>query len=232
MILSHIYRFIFLKTRKTAGTSVEISLSRYCGPLDIITPITPRDELIRWRMGIHPQNYIVPEHISPTGEVTEQDISEYLQTIRHNRKFYNHISAQEIRAEVGEQIWQSYYKFTIERDPRERAISQYYWEHQHNPQVDSLETFFRYKLYKHNFPIYSIADQVAVDGIINYDNLTAGLTQICNQLSLPFDGWLPDAKADIRLDRRGWQEILSIEQQSLIRREFWREFEVLETLAI
>lgn len=38
MILSHDWRFIHLKTHKTAGTSVELSLSALCGPLDIITP--------------------------------------------------------------------------------------------------------------------------------------------------------------------------------------------------
>ncbi|MEL6382956.1 MAG: chondroitin 4-O-sulfotransferase, partial [Cyanobacteria bacterium J06626_18] len=33
MIISHEYKFIFLKTRKTAGTSIEIALSKFCGPL-------------------------------------------------------------------------------------------------------------------------------------------------------------------------------------------------------
>jgi hypothetical protein len=39
MIVSHKYKFIFLKTKKTAGTSIEISLSRYCDEDDIITPL-------------------------------------------------------------------------------------------------------------------------------------------------------------------------------------------------
>ena len=43
MIVSHKNRFIFLKTRKTAGTSIEISLRPYCGPDDIITRITEDD---------------------------------------------------------------------------------------------------------------------------------------------------------------------------------------------
>ena len=43
MIASHQHRFIFLKTRKTAGTSVEIALSKVCGPDDIITEISPED---------------------------------------------------------------------------------------------------------------------------------------------------------------------------------------------
>ena len=39
MIVSHSRKFIFLKTRKTAGTSLEIALSKYCGPEDILAPI-------------------------------------------------------------------------------------------------------------------------------------------------------------------------------------------------
>ena len=32
------YKFIFIKTRKTAGTSIEYNLSKYLGKEDIITP--------------------------------------------------------------------------------------------------------------------------------------------------------------------------------------------------
>lgn len=41
IIISHKHRFIFIKTRKTAGTSIEIFLSRFCGDNDIVTPISP-----------------------------------------------------------------------------------------------------------------------------------------------------------------------------------------------
>ncbi|WP_275670288.1 hypothetical protein [Okeania hirsuta] len=40
MIISHKYKFIFLKTIKTSGTSIEIYLSRFCGDDDVITPIS------------------------------------------------------------------------------------------------------------------------------------------------------------------------------------------------
>lgn len=51
MIISHRYRFIFLKTRKTGGTSVEIALSPFCSADDIITPIAPPDEALRASLG-------------------------------------------------------------------------------------------------------------------------------------------------------------------------------------
>jgi hypothetical protein len=50
LIISHRHRFIFLKTRKTAGTSVEIALSRFCGPDDVIRR-SPGDEALRRELG-------------------------------------------------------------------------------------------------------------------------------------------------------------------------------------
>ena len=32
MIISHEHKFIFLKTKKTAGTAIEAALSELCGP--------------------------------------------------------------------------------------------------------------------------------------------------------------------------------------------------------
>jgi hypothetical protein len=44
MIISHRHRFIFVKTLKTAGTSIEVFLSQHCGPDDVVTPILPHVE--------------------------------------------------------------------------------------------------------------------------------------------------------------------------------------------
>jgi len=39
MIISHKYKFIFIKTRKTAGSTIEYNLSSFLGPNDVITPL-------------------------------------------------------------------------------------------------------------------------------------------------------------------------------------------------
>jgi hypothetical protein len=41
LIISHQYKFIFIKTVKTASTSIEVFLSKQCGLKDIVTPISP-----------------------------------------------------------------------------------------------------------------------------------------------------------------------------------------------
>lgn len=59
MIYSEEKKFIFIKSNKTGGTSVEIALSRsvFHHSRSIVTPISPEDELIRVRLGgASPQN--------------------------------------------------------------------------------------------------------------------------------------------------------------------------------
>ncbi|WP_293150922.1 hypothetical protein [Okeania sp. SIO2C9] len=83
MIISYRYKFIFLKTKKTAGTSVEISLSRFCGDDDVITPISLEDEAIRKLLGKRQQNYL---DFDAHG-------NEY-------KKYFNHITAKEIQSVI------------------------------------------------------------------------------------------------------------------------------------
>jgi hypothetical protein len=47
MIVSHEHKFIFLKTKKTASTSIELALSALCGDGDVITLLTEIDEALR-----------------------------------------------------------------------------------------------------------------------------------------------------------------------------------------
>ena len=51
MIISHKFRFIFIKTIKTAGTSIETWLSGRCGPDDVFTPVIPAEP------GHQPRNF-------------------------------------------------------------------------------------------------------------------------------------------------------------------------------
>src|SRR6185312_12550479 len=113
MILSHKYRFIFLKTRKTAGTSVEVSLARCCGPRDVLTPVCPEGEALRGGLGLGPRNHGPP--------LRQYGLRDWLRLLLKGRPmpgswFYNHMPAREVRARVGARVWDSYFKFCFERD--------------------------------------------------------------------------------------------------------------------
>src|SRR5438874_13562449 len=51
MSISHKHKFIFIKTVKTAATSLEVFLSQHCGPDDVLTLFDPPIE------GHQPRNY-------------------------------------------------------------------------------------------------------------------------------------------------------------------------------
>ena len=58
MIISESHKFAFIKGRKVAGTSVEVGLSSLCDADDILTPISPIDEVLRLKTtGRIAQNY-------------------------------------------------------------------------------------------------------------------------------------------------------------------------------
>ena len=63
MIVSHKHKFIFIKTYKTASTSLEIALSQFVGERGVITTIDQWDEAIRAELGFRgPQNLEIPLH--------------------------------------------------------------------------------------------------------------------------------------------------------------------------
>ncbi|GAA0689798.1 hypothetical protein GCM10009022_10130 [Vreelandella titanicae] len=85
MVFLNNEKIIFLKTRKVAGTSFEMALSRYAKAGDIITPISPDDERARKELGFAScQNYM-----NQNG----------------TQVFNNHISASEAEKKLGYTIW-------------------------------------------------------------------------------------------------------------------------------
>ncbi len=55
MLICHRYRFIFLKTQKTAGTAIEIGLRAVMHASAVITPISTDDERINRQTGDDPR---------------------------------------------------------------------------------------------------------------------------------------------------------------------------------
>lgn len=181
MIISHRHEFIYVKTKKTGGTSLEIALSKFLGGDDIVTPITRKDEAIRSSKGFPgPRNY--------RKSMTECSSRDIVNALRHGRmpnKYYNHIPSAEIKNLIKDDIWSKYYKFTVERNPWDLAVS-YYFMTGHR----KFGTFDEYieqggAIRASNFDLYCINGIPAVDKIIRYENLSDELDTLTQRLGLP-----------------------------------------------
>lgn len=186
MIISHQLRCIFLKTRKTGGTSLEIALSKFCGPDDVIAPIVPEDEAIRAKLGFRgAQNYD-----KPARERTLKDRLNYLRWPKSLRVYYNHMPAPEVRAAIGDRIWNDYLKITLVRNPWDMFISFFYWEGAHRTYGE--DRFADFVAEHANLPawvrsVYSIDGQPVADYFVRHEALAEDLGELSAKLGLPED---------------------------------------------
>lgn len=190
MIISHSRKFIFVKTLKTAGTSLEMALSKHCTDGDVLTPLIPDEERLRREVaGIGAQNfYRGLEEYDLRGKL------KYLLLGRRAFKFGEHMPAWQIRRQVGEEVWNSYYKFTVVRDPFDRCVSRYYYTKKYFDDAkevevwdrNSFDQFLRYhaELINENWRMYTEKDRVIMDFVIRYEDLERDLATVSRSIGL------------------------------------------------
>ncbi len=220
MIISHKYKFIFIKTLKTAGTSVEVFLSEHCGANDILTPVWPAVEAHAARNYSGLWNPLRENLMDP-----ELFIRSGIRDLYHRRRFYNHIAAGVVRKRISAKIWKSYFKFAIDRNPWDKTLSYYYWLKRLSPEGFSLADYFAGSDFCLNYPLYtdSRGDSL-VDRVLKYERLNEDLGEVFAKLGIPFSGSLKvKAKSEYRSDRTHYRNVFSEAQKNRIEREFERE---------
>lgn len=246
MIISFKHHFIFMKSRKVAGTSVEIALSHSLGPDDIATPISPQDERLRLGFGQGPQNYLA--------EAAKADEQAFIEQVRDNspqpaRDYYralgvpmiyqNHMPARELMALLDPEFWQRSYKFSIERHPYEKAVS-FAWFfrnlvrnkadgaiHRLEDRLGDLSQTIDFVLKRRlirNYNIYAVGQQVVADKVVRYEHLEEDLRAVEEQIGLPILAHLPRTKGNSRQDRTPAKHVLSSQQKEAIQSLCAEEF--------
>lgn len=196
-IVSHKHKYIFLKTRKTAGTSVEALLAKYAGPDDILA--ISHD--VTGSTTLNTQNTSVPRYsvgISGARRFMIRSLSK--KSINFKLNWYQHMTAKEIKESVGSEIWHNYTKITIERNPYHRLISFWRWRSAWFDLDVPFETFAlsalsgspwsRIKSKSSGFsnrPFYKLpfSESICCDHVVSYEKLESDLMKISDTLGVP-----------------------------------------------
>jgi hypothetical protein len=123
VILSETHRFVFVRGRKVAGTSVEMALSTLCGPDDIAGPMLPQDEYLRQSMGGHSGNYSADPRLERAyvAMVMQSPPALRAQLKRPPSFFKSHMGVAAIEARYGSLA--GFRVLCVERNPYARTLS-------------------------------------------------------------------------------------------------------------
>jgi len=224
MIISHKYKFIFIKTLKTAGTSIEVYLSQYCGADDVITPVEPPEQ------DHSPQNHtgfwnpLKDIRVANERWSRKKVISNFLSY----RKYYNHIPAEFIKNRLNPKIWNSYYKFCVERNPWDKSLSYYNMLTSMGHNYQNFQEYLDNGPLCHNLRYYADqSDNVLVDRVLYYESLNEELEKLFGELGIPFNGQLSvRAKSDTRKVVGNYQSSFSELQAIQVSKLFKQEIDL------
>lgn len=233
MIVSDKYKFIFIKTKKTAGSSLETYLSGLCDDNDILTPVMPKVEghkAANFKGSIKTLNPIIKNNRGINKII-------YLRKYLNGNVFYNHMPATQIKELVGKYRWNNYFKFCVERNPWDKVVSHYH--HQKSAGFSEgyvpEENFEKYvknaAVTVYNYPIYTdvSSDFILVDKVLKYENLNSDLKNVFNNLGVPFDGELGvRAKSNYRKKRIPYQKYYNNKTRKLVEDIFKKEINFMD----
>ena len=106
MIVSHKHKFIFVKTHKTSTQTFMKFIKPHLGPDDVMAGDSSNEV-----------NENTKVNVDKVFEATGKS------ALAYQEKYGNHLPWFIIKEIVGEEIWDSYTKFTIERSPKDRMVS-------------------------------------------------------------------------------------------------------------
>lgn len=168
MIISHKYKFIYLRSQKTASTSIDVFLSAYCDENDVVT-IMP-EETPEWH------------NATTAGPINNNHVPAV-----HVRDWIG-----------GKMFNEYYTFTSVRHPLDKLISSYFYWieNPQLGPQVRPLDYSFSEWVFNYGFehklaifhePYYKINGKIIVDDYIRYELLERYLQEICELLGMEYD---------------------------------------------
>jgi len=207
MIISHKYKFIYLKSIKTAGTSIEVFLSAYCGTDDIITSIA-EDSGLRGKDGFKWHNP------------------------RNNQGFRNHMSLYDLEHRLKQKskrdikyklVFDDYYKFTSIRNPWDIMVSMYHFDN--GQKEGSFEEWLLASRHQNNnlTRYYKMSGEIVVDDFIRFETLYDDLIRISKTLNIEYDEKYVLHLKNSAHDSGNYRDFYTDETKAIVAKRFAKE---------
>lgn len=163
MLISHKHKYIFIKTAKVAGTSVEIFFEQIS-------------------FGGQPKD-VQPEIVNEEGVVGYRGAT----NSKVRESWYNHMTLNDIKNKLSnDKLFNEYFKFSITRNPWDRIVSNYHHHYQHKFSFNAYIKPDR----KWKFPapiIWVLKPNIDDVHFIRFENLKEGIEGVCKKLGLDYD---------------------------------------------
>jgi hypothetical protein len=191
VIISHDHRFIFIKTHKTAGTSVEVLLARYAtdGVVTAVQPPVPGHDPHDHRgwFNVLPElGRVARGRLPADGLSTPKQAKRLLTQLARRQRYWNHMDAARVRDRVGTRTWDRYFTFCFERDPWTKTVSWYHWLRSIRaiPPEMSFAEMLQTGPSASDWDLYAIDGRVAVDFVGRFEDLDADLRKALGEVGI------------------------------------------------
>jgi len=210
MLVSHRLRFIYTKTAKTGGTSVESYFERYC-----------------MAEGAWNESHAREAHESKEGIIGRRGAGDGTPV-----RWWNHMPAADIRREIGEATWNAYFKFCVIRNPFEKAVSAFYFRRKQEPtkhdatlpESAQFERWLEAEGPYTDEAQYLIDGEFALDATIRHERMADDMNTICARLGIAWEPErMPTFKAGIRPKDATAAQLFTPKSRAIIERVCARE---------
>jgi len=208
VLVSHIYKFIYFKNHKVAGSSVESFFGQYC-----IDPL--KKESYNFQ------------------DVQDEQISEYgIIGNRLNGKvtiWNNHKGAEEIKRDLGSETFNNYFKFCVVRNPYDLVVSSFFWKQHISGLKCDFKTYCRnYKILNGNTSVMFIDNTPICQYYIRYENLKDDIITVLKMLDIrDYDiSQLPKHKSGINPKDKPFKEYYDKETKEIVKTIFKKEIDL------
>ena len=202
VLVSHEYKFIYIKNKKVAGSSVESFFGKYC--------IDPKKDY-QYKDGIN-------EHIDNFGIIGSRTSG-----CKDSDKWKNHKKAKDIKNDLGKEKFDEYLKFCVIRNPYDKMVSLYFYQRSNL----SFKEFVKINDCN-NLNLHFINGKSVCNYFIRYEYLEEDIITLCKKLKIDsYDlSFLPKHKSEFRKNKKHWSEYYDNETKKIVYNKHKEEFEL------